>query len=603
MDGPSDESTTFNNVHDGNEDPCVDHIPRITLPAVSFCPNTSMVLYNHVQDLRGWKVINHRIPDDIIHLPNSHMSIRLRRMLSDNKRQLFSRNRHHKVMSARYMANGYEAIGSGIFINRAAMKLAEIDATFNWVFSRTYPISSLPFTNEPTEPGILYFADICGGPGGFTEYMCWRRPYTVKGFGITLKNDKDDFKTELLLECYGANSCFRPIYGADGTGDIYKVHNIFEFVRQVREGTEGTGVHSAMGDGGFCVEGKEDFQEVLSKKLYVAQFLCGLLCLRPGGNLMCKIFDHSTEFTMGLLMLLRMFFKSMAIHKPLCSRPANAERYVVCQCLLRSAKLDQCGLLDLLLLNTSSMGAPGFQLRIERTHEIGVIDKCFLHVINHLVSILSDCNLSPNRDFGAVVPRSLLLSQRAFFNHLKYTIHRLGSRQLRGLQKVNEIILKPRHAEVEFPVRHSMNRKFYLELWRIPDRPRATSPLIFRSPYSILEQIPNLPIQMFKKSISELSMDFCVPSFSSSYSYLVTTSEANCVYVKPLGSFEINNSWIKILNLSFVQRSVLIVEEVILPKSSNIALVVVDILQLDGILLYDVPYVVRHSIIESNVTL
>jgi hypothetical protein len=33
----------------------------------------------------------------------------------------------------------------------------------------------------------LYFADICGGPGGFTEYIYWRKKNKAKGWGITLK--------------------------------------------------------------------------------------------------------------------------------------------------------------------------------------------------------------------------------------------------------------------------------------------------------------------------------------------------------------------------------------------------------------------------------
>jgi cap1 methyltransferase len=34
---------------------------------------------------------------------------------------------------------------------------------------------------------LLYFADICAGPGGFSEYMLWRKSWHCKGFGFTLK--------------------------------------------------------------------------------------------------------------------------------------------------------------------------------------------------------------------------------------------------------------------------------------------------------------------------------------------------------------------------------------------------------------------------------
>ena len=34
---------------------------------------------------------------------------------------------------------------------------------------------------------ILYFADLCAGPGGFSEYVLWRKKWHAKGFGFTLK--------------------------------------------------------------------------------------------------------------------------------------------------------------------------------------------------------------------------------------------------------------------------------------------------------------------------------------------------------------------------------------------------------------------------------
>jgi FtsJ-like methyltransferase len=34
------------------------------------------------------------------------------------------------------------------------------------------------------------FVDLCGGPGGFSEYLLWRHPEAT-GFGMTLKGDRD----------------------------------------------------------------------------------------------------------------------------------------------------------------------------------------------------------------------------------------------------------------------------------------------------------------------------------------------------------------------------------------------------------------------------
>ena len=57
---------------------------------------------------------------------------------------------------------------------------------------------------------LLYFADICAGPGGFSEYVLWRKSWDAKGFGFTLKGPSD-FK----LEDFFAAPCelFEPHYG------------------------------------------------------------------------------------------------------------------------------------------------------------------------------------------------------------------------------------------------------------------------------------------------------------------------------------------------------------------------------------------------------
>jgi cap1 methyltransferase len=45
------------------------------------------------------------------------------------------------------------------------------------------------------ENPLLYFADVCAGPGGFSEYVLWRKKWKSKGFGFTLRGPCD-FKLE-----------------------------------------------------------------------------------------------------------------------------------------------------------------------------------------------------------------------------------------------------------------------------------------------------------------------------------------------------------------------------------------------------------------------
>lgn len=57
---------------------------------------------------------------------------------------------------------------------------------------------------------LLYFADICAGPGGFSEYVLWRRKGECKGFGLTLRG-QNDFKLEDFFA--GPSEMFEPHYG------------------------------------------------------------------------------------------------------------------------------------------------------------------------------------------------------------------------------------------------------------------------------------------------------------------------------------------------------------------------------------------------------
>jgi len=97
-----------------------------------------------------------------------------------------------------------------------------------------------------SEKELLYFADVCAGPGGFTEYVLWRKGWTAKGFGFTLRSS-NDFKLE---DFYAASpETFEPCYGQDNDGDVYKPHNIAHFRDHVLRNSDGHGVHFMMADG------------------------------------------------------------------------------------------------------------------------------------------------------------------------------------------------------------------------------------------------------------------------------------------------------------------------------------------------------------------
>uniref|UniRef100_A0A670YDG3 Cap-specific mRNA (nucleoside-2'-O-)-methyltransferase 1 n=1 Tax=Pseudonaja textilis TaxID=8673 RepID=A0A670YDG3_PSETE len=235
-----------------------------------------------------------------------------------------------EMRRARTRSNPYEMIRGAFFLNRAAMKMANIDYVFDHMFTNPKDSRGKPLIKESSAE-LLYFADVCAGPGGFSEYVLWRKKWHAKGFGMTLKGP-NDFKLE---DFYAASSeLFEPYYGEggiEGDGDITRPENISAFQQFVLDNTDQKGVHFLMADGGFSVEGQENIQEILSKQLTLCQFLTGLSVIRTGGHFICKTFDLFTPFSVGLVYLLYCCFECVSIFKPVTSRPANSERYVVCR--------------------------------------------------------------------------------------------------------------------------------------------------------------------------------------------------------------------------------------------------------------------------------
>ncbi|XP_021339808.1 cap-specific mRNA (nucleoside-2'-O-)-methyltransferase 1-like, partial [Mizuhopecten yessoensis] len=192
-------------------------------------------------------------------------------------KSVFDQLEAEEMRRARTKSNPYETIRGVFFQNRAAMKMANMDAVLDFMFTKPETVEGKSLIN----PGeLLYFSDICAGPGGFSEYILWRAKGEAKGFGMTLKG-ACDFKLEEFFA--GPAEMFEPHYGVGGMGgdgDIFNPDNQAEFIKFVHENTEGLGLHFVMADGGFSVEGQENIQEILSKQLYLCQFLVAISILR-----------------------------------------------------------------------------------------------------------------------------------------------------------------------------------------------------------------------------------------------------------------------------------------------------------------------------------
>jgi hypothetical protein len=91
----------------------------------------------------------------------------------NNSKDKISRIPKDKYYIARDEANPYELVGKPLFMNRSAIKIANLD----------HICDILPDDSE----SHFNFGDICGGPGGFSEFLFWKYSKScieMKGWGL-----------------------------------------------------------------------------------------------------------------------------------------------------------------------------------------------------------------------------------------------------------------------------------------------------------------------------------------------------------------------------------------------------------------------------------
>lgn len=83
--------------------------------------------------------------------------------------------------------------------------------------------------------------------------------------------------------------------------------------------------------GGFDAQRNSECQEQLSTKLVLCEIAAAMYLLQQGGTFIVKMFGFQTDTIKGAMRDLYDFFDELIILKPISSRPASAERYVVCK--------------------------------------------------------------------------------------------------------------------------------------------------------------------------------------------------------------------------------------------------------------------------------
>ncbi|XP_041352995.1 cap-specific mRNA (nucleoside-2'-O-)-methyltransferase 1-like [Gigantopelta aegis] len=459
-----------------------------------------------LEEMLTWKVIGPKkrtIDDEDKFCPSKLVKLIL------NSKNVFDQLEPEEMRRARTRSNPYETIRGVFFLNRAAMKLANIDAVLDFMFTNPRDSNGHPVVGNND---LLYFADICAGPGGFSEYVLWRTKGDSKGFGFTLKGNCD-FKLEDFFA--GPSEMFEPHYGVgglEGDGDIFNRVNQEAFTKFVLDQTDGKGVHFVMADGGFSVEGQENIQEILSKQLYLCQFLVAMAILRDGGNFVCKLFDLFTPFSVGLVYLMHRAFHKITIFNPVTSRPANSERYIIC----KGKRSDS------------------------------------LPVLQYMRSINEDlCKLlvsTSTKDVNEIVPLQALQNDEQFFQYIKDSNEIIGRNQVINLKKIqvftqNANLYEERQADI---------RKQCLEKWKVPDEFRKAPPR--REPQKRFEHLIGTDAKDYFSHTPQLLTTETLHSIHSIYDYMcIVTGDSKRCYLLGLGKLNVfkwdgrqKSKWVKL---------------------------------------------------------
>lgn len=255
-------------------------------------------------------------------------SLELIQLLNTSKDQFA----HPRFEISRREANPFENLGNSVFINRAAVKLANVDAIFNFTgLTGGFPTGlvkvGLDNTNGFTyENSDFTYADLAGAPGGFIEYIQYRRPNS-KGYAISLSSENGGLKyksSKLNL----SPQRLEIFMGDNGTGDLYT--ESVNFANYVIKKHDPRGLDLVTADGGFDIGDTDyDKEEQLLARLVLSEILAAFKLLKTGGHMMIKLLGSNSEFMYQLIMLVALSFDDIYIFKPISSRPANSETYLV----------------------------------------------------------------------------------------------------------------------------------------------------------------------------------------------------------------------------------------------------------------------------------
>lgn len=266
-----------------------------------------------------WEMLNIKVNETQIYL-----DVELEERLNVAKSKINEYTFNNRWNKCKKLTNVYETI----YLSSKKFEQYRNIARINPV-SRSY-FKMIEIANEflmdiISKPATLTCVHLAEGPGGFLEALIKLRNRTDDIiYGMTLlSHNKLIPNWSKVLHYQQTHPRLEFLLGADGTGNLYNPAN-FECLKSVHNSA-----HLVTGDGGFDFSNDYNAQESIASKLIFAQIVGALNVQIIGGTFVCKFFNLNSMITIELMYLLVLCYNEIHIFKPLTSRPANSEVYII----------------------------------------------------------------------------------------------------------------------------------------------------------------------------------------------------------------------------------------------------------------------------------